>query len=70
MNTGVLAKNLSWKRFYWLLKATIALQVPQNFGIHPALPGCWKQEYEQEQGNAFPDQGQRLAEPSREPGEP
>ena len=32
-------------------------QVSRDLGIRPALLGRWKQEYEQEQGNAFPGKG-------------
>ena len=33
-------------------------QVSRDLGIRPALLGRWKQEYEHDQGNAFPGQGQ------------
>jgi len=33
-------------------------QVSRGLGIRPGLLGRWKQEYEQEQENAFPGQGQ------------
>ena len=32
-------------------------QVSRDLGIRPALLGRWKQEYEYNQGNAFPGQG-------------
>jgi len=32
-------------------------QVSRDLGIRPALLGRWKQEYEHNQGNAFPGQG-------------